>query len=66
MIIHYPRCIEDMGAIRNQFHYVNDIAPTLLEIVGVKPKSNYGGYEQMPITGTSLVYSLQDGNCSSK
>ena len=66
MIVHYPSGIEETGGIRNQFHYVNDITPTILELLGVIPKENYNGFEQMPITGTSLVYSLHDANCSSE
>ncbi len=66
MIVHYPSGIEETGGIRNQFHYVNDITPTILDLLGVIPKENYNGFEQMPITGTSLVYSLHDANCSSE
>ena len=66
MIVHYPSGIKETGGIRNQFHYVNDITPTILELLGITPKENYNGFEQMPITGTSLVYSLHDANCSSR
>ena len=63
MIVHYPRNIEEPGAVRNQFHYVTDIAPTVLEILDTEPRSNYHGYDQMPIAGTSLAYTFGDGNC---
>ena len=66
MIVHYPRHIEEPGAIRGQFHYVTDIVPTVLEILGVEPRSNYGGFDQMPISGTSLAYTLGDGDCPTK
>lgn len=62
MIIHYPEGVTDPGGIRNQFHYVNDIAPTILEVLQLEPRSSYGGYEQMPISGTSLAYTLSDGS----
>jgi arylsulfatase len=62
MIIHYPQGITDAGGIRNQFHYVTDVAPTILEILHLEPRPSYGGYEQMPITGTSLAYTLSDGS----
>ena len=66
MIVRYPRHIEDAGAVRGQFHYVTDIAPTILEILDVEPKSSYGGYDQMPIAGTSLAYTFGDGNCPTR
>ena len=66
MIVHYPPGIKDAGGIRNQFHYVNDIAPTILEITGVEPRSHYRGYDQMPISGTSLAYTLDDKDCPSR
>ena len=34
LIIHWPEKIEDKGGIRNQYHHVSDIAPTILEILG--------------------------------
>ena len=47
---------EDRGGLRDQFHHVNDIAPTIYDIIGVTPPAAYRGYEQMPITGTSMRY----------
>ena len=66
MIVHYPRNIDEPGAIRGQFHYVTDIAPTVLEILDVEPRSNYRGYDQMPIAGTSLAYTFGDGDCPTR
>ena len=66
MIVRYPRNIEGPGAIRGQFHHVTDIAPTVLEILDVEPRSNYRGYDQMPITGTSLAYTFGDGDCPTR
>ena len=62
MIVHYPPAIKDTGGVRNQFHYVTDVAPTILEMLNVKPQAQYRGYEQMPIAGTSLAYTFtEDG-----
>ncbi len=58
LIIKWPGKIKDKGGIRKQFHHVSDIVPTILELTGIEPASTYKGYEQMPITGTSLVYSF--------
>jgi arylsulfatase A-like enzyme len=59
LIIHYPPRIKDRGGIRNQFHHVNDVAPTILELLDIEPLSTYGGYEQIPIAGTSMVYTIE-------
>ena len=66
MIIRYPPGITDPGGIRDQFHYVTDIAPTILEIANVRPRSHYRGYDQMPIAGTSLAYTLDDAECPTR
>lgn len=62
MIIHYPAGIQDAGGVRSQFHYATDIAPTILEILDVEPRSRYRGYDQMPIAGTSLAYTLGESD----
>ena len=62
LVVHWPRGIKDSGSLRHQFHFVNDIVPTIYEVVGVTPPSILKGYEQMPITGTSLAYSFNTGS----
>lgn len=62
LIISWPEGISARGAVRNQFHHVTDIAPTILEIAGVEPPQVIAGVEQMPIHGTSMRYTFeQDG-----
>ena len=59
LIVHYPPGIRETGGIRNQFHYVTDVVPTILEMVNVQPRSSYGGYDQIPISGTSFAYTYE-------
>jgi arylsulfatase len=66
LIVHWPKGITDTGALRHQFHVVNDIVPTIYDIVGVEPPATLKGYEQMPITGTSLAYSFNDSDVASR
>jgi len=54
-IVRYPKRIKDAGGVRDQFLHVSDIAPTILEMLDVVPRSSYNGYEQLPISGTSFV-----------
>ena len=63
LIVHYPSGIKDAGSIRNQFHHVSDITPTILEMVDVQPRSSYRGYDQIPISGTSFAYTFDDKDC---
>jgi arylsulfatase A-like enzyme len=57
-IVHWPAGGLDAGAVRHQFHHVNDVVPTLYELIGVEAPEVYRGFEQMPVTGTSMAYTL--------
>ena len=58
LIMHWPSRISDGGKLRDQFHHVNDIVPTIYEILGITAPDVYRGYEQLPISGTSMEYSI--------
>jgi len=64
MIVHWPAAIDDAGAVRDEFHYVSDIVPTIYDVVGVEPPAVYRGLEQMPVTGRSLKPELTDAKAS--
>ena len=66
MVISWPGRINDTGGIRTQFHHVIDIAPTILEAVGVQSPSVLNGVPQKPIEGTSMVYTFDNVNAPSK
>ena len=57
-IVHWPNGIDDAGAVRHQFHYVTDIAPTLYDLIGVEAPDTYRGVAQLPIAGTSMAYTF--------
>jgi arylsulfatase A-like enzyme len=58
MIVHWPARIKDGGAIRNQYHHVSDVTPTVLETIGIEAPTVLRGIEQMPVEGTSFAYSF--------
>jgi arylsulfatase A-like enzyme len=62
MCISYPRRIQDAGGIRNQFHHVIDVVPTILEICGIRQPETVDGIRQRPIEGVSLVYTFDKAN----
>jgi len=65
MVMSWPARIKDKGGIRTQFHHVIDIAPTILEAVGVQMPAVLNGVPQKPIEGASMVYSFDDAKAAS-
>jgi hypothetical protein len=66
LVISWPAHIKDKGGIRTQFHHVIDIAPTILEAVGVQAPSVLNGVPQKPIEGVSMVYSFDDAKAPTR
>jgi len=58
MVISWPDRITPDATPRPQFHHVNDIAPTLYEILGIRPPQIVDGHEQDPLDGVSMVYTF--------
>jgi arylsulfatase A-like enzyme len=54
------------GELRHQFAHACDLAPTLLDLVGVAAPAEINGVRQMPIEGTSFAASLRDPASPSK
>lgn len=62
MVIHWPARIADTGGLRTQFGHVIDIAPTILEAATLPEPTIVNGTPQIPMAGTSLVYSFDDAD----
>jgi arylsulfatase A-like enzyme len=62
LIVSWPGHITDVGGRRDQFHYVTDIAPTIYDCLDVELPDVYRGFEQIPLAGTSMRYSFDDGH----
>jgi len=60
MVISWPKGIKPDPTPRPQFHHVNDIAPTIYEIVGIAPPKVVDGFPQDLIDGVSMVYTFTD------
>ena len=58
LIIHWPNGIDDAGGIRDQYHHVIDLMPTILDIVGVEVPETFQGVDQQPVEGTSMSYTF--------
>ncbi|MFO1116918.1 MAG: arylsulfatase [Beijerinckiaceae bacterium] len=60
LVISWPKGIRARGELRHQFAHASDLAPTLLDIVGVAPPQQINGISQQPMTGVSFRASLND------
>jgi arylsulfatase len=60
LVVHWPNGIKAKGEVRNQYHHISDIAPTILEAAGVEVPDTYHGVEQQPMEGVAMNYSFDN------
>lgn len=65
-IIHWPSRIESAGEIRQQFHHVIDVPPTVLEAAGIPFPTAVNGVQQEPLHGVSMAYSFDDADAAER
>lgn len=58
MVVSWPQRIVDVGGLREQFHHVVDVMPTILQAVGVPIPEQVHGAKQLPVDGLSMLYSF--------
>jgi len=66
LIVHWPNGIKAKGEIRNQWHHVIDVVPTLLEIIGLPEPVMVNGVPQRPIEGISMAYTFDDAKAPTR
>jgi arylsulfatase A-like enzyme len=66
MCLSWPKRIAARGEIRSQFHHVIDIAPTILEAVGLQAPLILNGVTQMPLEGVSMTYTFGDAKAPTR
>lgn len=66
LVVHWPNGITGKDEIRQQFHHVIDVAPTLLEAAGLPEPLFVNGVAQMPIQGVSMAYSFNDAGAAER
>ena len=58
LVISWPSHIKSDKTPRAQFHHVNDIVPTIYDVIGIKPPRIVDGFKQDPIDGVSMKYTF--------
>ncbi len=66
LIVHWPRGIAARGEVRDQYVHVVDIAPTVLEALGIEVPATLNGVVQRPLEGVSFAGTLHDAGAPSK
>lgn len=62
LVISWPKGIEPDRQPRSQFYHVNDIAPTIYDLLDITPPKMVNGFAQDPIDGVSMVASFADAS----
>lgn len=65
-IISYPNGIQAKGEIRSQYLHVTDVAPTILDILGVEKPSHIKGVPQKDYHGVSFKYTFEDADAPNR
>lgn len=58
LIMHWPKGFQSRGEIRSQWHFVSDIAPTILEAAGIPEPATVHGVPQQRVDGISMAYTF--------
>ena len=66
MAVSWPKRIKHDDTPRPQFHHVNDIVPTIYDVLGITPPKVVNGVPQGPIDGISLAYTFADAKAKGR
>lgn len=62
LIVHWPEGIAERGGLRHQFHHINDVVPTVLELLDIEHPSQREDSPRAPMEGTSFAYTFPDAS----
>jgi arylsulfatase A-like enzyme len=65
LVVRWPGRLEGPGSVRGQFCHAVDIAPTLLDAIGIEAPQSVDGVAQQRIDGASLTASFSDPDAAS-
>ena len=62
LVVHWPDGQVERGGLRDQRHHVNDVMPTVLELLEIPHPAESAASELAPMEGTSFAYTLADAD----
>ncbi|QZT37645.1 arylsulfatase [Halosquirtibacter xylanolyticus] len=66
LMIRWPKKMQPKHELRSQWHHIVDIAPTILEACNLPEPTTVNGIPQIPMAGTSMIYSFKDRDADSR
>jgi len=66
LAVSWPKGIKADRALRTQFHHVNDIVPTIYDVIGIQPPREVDGVTQQPLDGVSMKYTFADADAAGR
>ena len=64
LVISWPSKIKPEKTPRSQFHHVNDIVPTIYDILDIQPPKLVDGISQDPLDGVSMAYTFHSATAA--
>ena len=65
-IVHWPKAIKAKGEVRTQYAHAIDLAPTVLEMLGIESPETVKGVTQSPLEGVSFALTLDNAKAVGK
>jgi arylsulfatase len=60
MAISWPKSIQPDKTPRSQFHHVNDVVPTIYDVLRIQPPQEVDGVKQQAMDGISMQYTFAE------
>ncbi len=66
LAISWPGKIAHDTTPRSQFHHVNDVVPTIYDVIGIRAPDTVDGVTQQPMDGISMKYTFADAKAAGR
>ncbi|MFN4211919.1 MAG: arylsulfatase, partial [Devosia sp.] len=66
VVVSWPKGIKARNEIRSQFSHVIDVAPTVMQAIGLPEPTSVNGVKQIPMQGTSMVYAFENAKAADR